>query len=407
MSLPSLIVRPRFHSLLPGLLASLLTSSCQCTSSPAKGSTGTAVSAKPFVPTARCPVAQPALTVVEHQTAEEAVAADEMQLNGLEDAFHRAYDDKRDEEALACALEISRIAPEEAVGHLYRASALEGLGLIGEALSAYDRALALDPNNPEVLLAAAEFLVQSGDTDSLETAILYSRRGRENEQNLERAARLAATEASALNSVGRSEDALNVAESALTLNADEPVALLQRGIALFELARFEESDKAMADARAHDPQSGKVFYYSGLLAERLNRAADARTYFKEASRLDPEAYPGDLDVTTAEFQNIVDEQVAGLPEEQQASLKGTHFSWTDLPATEDLLAGDPVLSPTIVGIYRPGSPGQSDAILLYRKNLLHVVRSRQELQNEVRDTLLHELGHLAGEDDDQLRNRGL
>jgi predicted Zn-dependent protease with MMP-like domain len=71
---------------------------------------------------------------------------------------------------------------------------------------------------------------------------------------------------------------------------------------------------------------------------------------------------------------------------------------------DDLSAGDPVLSPTIVGVFRPGEP---DAILLYRKNLLRLAHTKEDLRREVRDTLLHELGHLNGEDDEELRDRGL
>ena len=45
--------------------------------------------------------------------------------------------------------------------------------------------------------------------------------------------------------------------------------------------------------------------------------------------------------------------------------------------------------------------------MLYRKNLLRFARDRGELTEQVRVTLLHELGHLHGENDDELRARGL
>jgi predicted Zn-dependent protease with MMP-like domain len=88
----------------------------------------------------------------------------------------------------------------------------------------------------------------------------------------------------------------------------------------------------------------------------------------------------------------------------------------DLPALDDLLAADPPLSPSILGLYRGpplNEPCAADdgprcrSIVLYRKNLVRFTHSRQELDEQVRVTLLHELGHLRGEDDDQLRDRGL
>ena len=47
------------------------------------------------------------------------------------------------------------------------------------------------------------------------------------------------------------------------------------------------------------------------------------------------------------------------------------------------------------------------AIVLYRRNLLRSVRDASALDEAIRRTLLHELGHLRGEDDGSLRDRGL
>ncbi|HMC93669.1 MAG TPA: metallopeptidase family protein, partial [Polyangia bacterium] len=56
-------------------------------------------------------------------------------------------------------------------------------------------------------------------------------------------------------------------------------------------------------------------------------------------------------------------------------------------------------------------PLQCDAgdrtIVLYRRNLLRTVRDGAELDQAIARTLLHEVGHLRGEDDGSLRDRGL
>ena len=46
-------------------------------------------------------------------------------------------------------------------------------------------------------------------------------------------------------------------------------------------------------------------------------------------------------------------------------------------------------------------------IVLYRRNLLRSVHDVAELDEAIRRTLLHEVGHLRGEDDGSLRDRGL
>jgi predicted Zn-dependent protease with MMP-like domain len=45
--------------------------------------------------------------------------------------------------------------------------------------------------------------------------------------------------------------------------------------------------------------------------------------------------------------------------------------------------------------------------VLYRKNLARAVKSRAELDHQIRRTLIHEIGHLQGLDEDELRRRGL
>jgi len=47
------------------------------------------------------------------------------------------------------------------------------------------------------------------------------------------------------------------------------------------------------------------------------------------------------------------------------------------------------------------------AIFIYRLNLLRSVRTESEVNGAILRTLLHEVGHLLGEDDGSLRDRGL
>jgi predicted Zn-dependent protease with MMP-like domain len=88
----------------------------------------------------------------------------------------------------------------------------------------------------------------------------------------------------------------------------------------------------------------------------------------------------------------------------------------DLPALDDLTATAPPLSPAILGLFRGPPAGEAclpedgdpcRSIVLYRKNLARFAHDRAELDHQIRVTLTHELGHLRGEDDDALRDRGL
>lgn len=47
-----------------------------------------------------------------------------------------------------------------------------------------------------------------------------------------------------------------------------------------------------------------------------------------------------------------------------------------------------------------------DTITLYRKNIQHAVGTRAELQEQIRTTLIHELAHYYGMDEDEVRAAG-
>jgi tetratricopeptide (TPR) repeat protein len=325
----------------------------------------------------------------------------------MQAAFQGALEADRFDEALACAQEMARAAPDEPLGHLNRAFALEALNQPEEAHDAYERAVALAPDDSEALRAEADFLIRRATDDSLETAVLLSRRGREHAEEAVDAAELASMEASALNALGRSDEALRAAETALALDDDNVEAQVERGVALFERLRFQDAREVLKEAFEADAANAKAAYFLGMLEERLGNEADARRLFEAAAKLDAEAYPLALDLSSQAFDALVKTVLAKLGADEAETLSRTDFSWVDLPAQSDLEAGLPVLSPTIVGLFRPADEGRKPAILLYRRNLLRLCRTPDELRREVRDTVLHELGHMNGADDAELRDRGL
>jgi len=58
--------------------------------------------------------------------------------------------------------------------------------------------------------------------------------------------------------------------------------------------------------------------------------------------------------------------------------------------------------------YHPLADGiAAEGVRLVKENLARAVKSRSELSEQIRDTLLHEIGHLEGLDEDDLRRRGM
>jgi tetratricopeptide (TPR) repeat protein len=358
------------------------------------------------------------------------------------------YLDKSDPDgALACAEEAARQAPGSVEAHHDRAVALMRLGRLDEARDALTLALAIAPTDPETLELAADFYVNHLPPSAERAAVglEYARRGARHTgaRDRDRAAHLALLEGQALIDLGRSGEALRPLTRALKLTPDDESARYERGVALFELCRFAEARQAFERVLELEPGHAHAQYHLGLILERQGDDAGARVRFAAATHGDPKSFPAPLDVSATEFAARVQRVLTGLATDLRADLKAISVETAELPATEDLTAELPPLSPTILGLFRGLPLGRDDAmlastsaarggrstkprvassgatanpatylaperaIILYRRNILRSVQSTADLDHAIERTLLHEAGHLRGEDDGSLRDRGL
>ncbi|MFL5378510.1 MAG: metallopeptidase family protein [Myxococcales bacterium] len=326
----------------------------------------------------------------------------------------REFEKGRFEGALECAREASRLDEQSVAAHHFRGAALAELGRVDEARTAYARALVLDPDDPEVLRSAADLHVRRfGARDDLELALAYVRRGLVRAHKLKDRPLLKdlyLLQAMAYDDLGRPGDALAAANHALESDMHDRETRREKGVALFELSRFDEAKAELSKLSADEPDAWAE-HYLGLIAERSHDDAAAAQHFAKAQKLDPDAFRSSPNPSVSAFAKMVQEEVSKLPKEVQDGLSHSKFAVVDLPDKNDLTATDPPLSPGILGLFRPPPEGASasdkPAIFLYRRNLSRAAHNDDELHREVRDTLLHEVGHLNGEDDDQLRDRGL
>lgn len=342
---------------------------------------------------------------------------------GEGDELQRAigfYDRGEFVKALACAVQAAAAEPESAPAQAERAAALSALGRLEEARLGFARTLALDPDHVDGLLGAADLYLNrlNSSRDALELGLAYARRGhararKNGDKGL--AAEFAVLEATALNGLGRNREALARASEALGASAEAPRAHEERGVAHWELCEFAAARKEF-EKLVDDPDlRARARYHLGLIAEFEGDEAAARTQLALAGSLSDE-YAHPMEVSAADFARMVSQAVAGLPADMRRDLEGVPVSAADLPDLEDLTIPDPPLSPEILGLFR-GPPMDEDcteadgdpcrSIVVYRKNLQRAVRDRAELEEQVRATLVHEIGHLRGENDLQLVARGL
>jgi tetratricopeptide (TPR) repeat protein len=324
--------------------------------------------------------------------------------------------------ALGCADKAAALQPRDVLAHLTRGQILASLGDFEQASLALSRALALEPESLEALAAAAEFYLTRQEPSRAhdELGLLYAERGFELATGLheeELALQFASLAALGSNNLGHAPEALEQASYVLQKKANDVDAQYEKALALFELCRFDEATKAFEGLTKIPEKAAFAQHHLGLLRERKNQTKAAVAAFAEAQRLDAEAFPLAYATSRKEFESEVALAVASLSVEMQSELKEVKLEIEDWPTKEDLVANEVPLSPTILGLFR-GPPLGEDcdekpdehgcrSIVLYLKNLARTVRSKTEMSEQIKATLMHEIGHLHGEDDAELAARGL
>lgn len=368
----------------------------------------------------------PADVPVADGTPEIARVACPAESDRLDEAA-KALDARQYDVALSCAEDELLEDPESALAEQDRGAALLALGRLDDARLAYTHALALDPDDPQTLADAAELYLTHGNvTRELdEIALEYARRGekRARRHRSDLVEQLDLLQGMAFNDLGRSQEAVSKLADALEHDPKDLDARYEHAVALFELCRFAEARAELKLVLESLPEDAYARHELGLTLEQLGDSRAARVELERATALDGQAFPAPLNVEMRDFRQMVAAAVQALPAPMQKDLSQVKLSVQEMPDLADLTVDDPPLSPTILGLFRgqplaaapdPGAPeaessqdSEPRAILLYRRNLLRVAHTREELAKQVQVTLWHELGHLRGADDDQLRLRGL
>jgi len=113
-----------------------------------------------------------------------------------------------------------------------------------------------------------------------------------------------------------------------------------------------------------------------------------------------------LELSADEFEKVVIDELDALPDEMVDGLENLVFVTEDRPEDGSL---------DLLGIYegialtdrdRYGFGELPDRIVLFREPLLSICDSLDELRDEIHITLVHEIAHFYGIDDDELHRLG-
>ena len=118
-------------------------------------------------------------------------------------------------------------------------------------------------------------------------------------------------------------------------------------------------------------------------------------------------------MSAKDFEAAVRQALEMIPSDLQAAIENVAVTVEDVPTNQDLLSvGLDPETDTLLGLYQgvslpergPSTYGLDlpDRIVVYRLPLLEACASRRELLREIRDTVIHELGHYFGLPEEEL-----
>lgn len=187
---------------------------------------------------------------------------------------------------------------------------------------------------------------------------------------------------------------------------------------LFDQLRFGDARVAALRALRADNHNPEAAHVRGLLRERRGDLRGAERDFLRAVRLDPEGFPIPERLSDAMITAVLEEAKQDLHPSVRAYLDQVAFVVEEVPSEELCREFDPPALPSeLLGFFsgaalsdRAGDDPWAQlpsTIVLFRRNLERIARDREHLIEELRVTVLHEVGHFLGLDEDDLEARGL
>jgi predicted Zn-dependent protease with MMP-like domain len=195
--------------------------------------------------------------------------------------------------------------------------------------------------------------------------------------------------------------------------AGDPLVPLIQGIDAFYRADFPRAKGLLEAARGRDRESALAAHYLGCVLERAGDLDRADAELGAAAALDPSAYAPPFRMSPPDWDAAVTSALAELPPEIAAALDSCVVLAEDFPSGSDVRAGT---DPLGLGEFRGRNLGEGSVqdpgtgpseVVLFRRNLEKIVSSRDDLIEEIRVTLFHEVGHALGFEEDGVDDLGL
>jgi len=225
---------------------------------------------------------------------------------------------------------------------------------------------------------------------------------------------LRAAAALALDDVAAAQAA---AEHATELEDEDQNAelLAVRADVALRLWRIDEAREKLERARTLAPNAALLLKLA-LVADLDGDLGKADRLMREAQRLDPGNVSPPPRLSESEFDAVLHQAIAKLPPEFRAALEHAPVIVEPMPTLE-IVGDDPSQTPPdLLGLFtgasrleaqEEGAAELPPTIHLFQRNLERECVDQSELVEQIEVTLLHELGHYLGFDEDGVDELGL
>jgi tetratricopeptide (TPR) repeat protein len=271
-------------------------------------------------------------------------------------------------------------------------------GRAEDALEHYRAAIAIDETYVEAMLNAAEVLIHAlrdfdGGLAMVEEALDFA----EGDDEIGDALLL---RFDALVQQGDRDGAATVAAKLPAGPFENAQLDFMIGRAKFETGDLDGAEQHLELAVKREGQSGDAFYYQGLVREARGDLRGATLAFLQAREADLNAPRPPWSLSASSFERKVQSAVRKLPTALAEAIDGALVVVSDIPGPEVVAEGvDPHIGVLIDDLQdASGRPVASEAqaeragrVFVYQRNIERWAESAGEVEDEILQTLEHEL----------------
>jgi predicted Zn-dependent protease with MMP-like domain len=202
---------------------------------------------------------------------------------------------------------------------------------------------------------------------------------------------------------------------AAELGEEAPAVLYERAVIAWEREGPEAAIRGLDRLLRLEPDYADAHYARAMACEEAGDREGMILHFLETLRVD-EAMADDFAVSPEQLELVVEiaERVlANLPAELRPHLDAVAIVLEDRPSEQDVGAGfDPRALGLFEGLEQSAAAAKEPSavptrIVLFTANLLADFPEPEELADQIEITLLHEIGHYFGLDEDEVERLGL